>query len=459
MKKKALIALAGLAVVATLAGCSSSGGSGGSASAVPATDKPQAQADKPTNCDNKIIYPDATRVSLWGWSPTLPVAVDAFDNAHKDVQICWTNAGAGAAEYQKFSTAISAGKGAPDVVMLETDHLNSFLIKDALVNLSDYGADKWKSDFSAGTLKDISSNGSIYAIPDDGGPVAMMYRKDIFDKYGLTPPTTWAEYASDAAKLKAAGGPAMGDWPNDTPAFTQAMFIQAGADPFSYNIDKKTELGVDINTAATRKVLNYWDGLVKSGEVVTTGQSSTDFVSDLSSGKLATFIAASWEPGHLTGAGFPKGANSPWRVAMLPQWDSSSAIQTNWGGSTYAVSTQSKVPHAAAEVALNLFGNENADLLGAHFPQHLKAQKAPWFVNAQDPFFGGQQANKEVWIPTADAYKGQGYSPFQDYYYQQVTAMLTKTTGGDQSASAGLASLQSTVDSYAKSQGFTVKTK
>ena len=458
MKKKAIAAALGLAMAALLAACSSSTASTSSATPA-ATDKPQSQSDKPTNCSNKIIYPDATRVSLWGWSPTLPQAVDAFDNAHKDVQICWTNVGASTAEYQKFSTVIAAGKGAPDVVMLETDRLNSYLIKGALVNLSDYGADKWKSDFSAGTLKDISSGGGIYAIPDDGGPVALMYRKDIFDKYGLTPPTTWAEYAADAAKLKSEGGPAFGDWPNDSSPFTQGMFAQAGAKPLDYSIDKKTSLGVDIDNAASKKVLDFWDGLVQKGEVVTTGQSSTDFVSQLAAGQIATFIAPSFEPGHLTGAGFPHGADSPWRVAKLPQWDTSSPVQVNVGGSTYAVTTQSKVPHAAAEVAFDLFGNENQQTLGAHFPQHLKAQKASWFIDASDPFFGGQQANKEVWIPAAEGYKGQSYSPFQDYYYQQITAMLTKTTSGSESAAAGLSKLQSTIVSYAKSQGFTVKTK
>jgi multiple sugar transport system substrate-binding protein len=456
VKRKTLaVALIGFATAAMLTACSAPGSSGAAKPA--ATDQPQSQADKPSHCDNKIVDEAATRVSLWGWSPTLPIAVDNFNNSHKDVQICWTNAGAGGAEYQKFSTALAAGKGAPDVVMLETDHLNSYLIKDALVDLSKYGARK--SEFSAGTLKDISSNGDIYAIPDDGGPVALMYRKDIFDKYGLTPPTTWAEYATDAAKLKAAGGPAFGDWPNDTPAFTQAMFAQAGADPFTYSINNKTQLGIDLDNAASKKVLNFWDGLVKGGEVATTGQASTDFVSELSSGKLATFVAPSWEPGHLTGAGFPKGADSPWRVAPLPQWDSSKPVQINWGGSTYAVTTQSKVPHAAAKVAIGLFGDETQQTLGAHFPQHLKAQKASWFIDATDPFFGDEAANKDVWIPAADAYRGQGYSPFQDYYYQQITVMLTKTTPGSVSAAVGLSKLQSTITSYAKSQGFTVKNK
>jgi multiple sugar transport system substrate-binding protein len=455
VKKRGIVltALVATTLAASLTGCS---GSPGASSSVAATDQPQSQADKPTNCDAPIVDQAAPRVSLWGWSPTDKVAVQAFNQSHKDVQICWTNAGAGADEYSKLSTAIAAGKGAPDVVMLETDRLNSFLIKDALVNLSLYGADKLKNDFSSGTLRDISSGGGIYAIPDDGGPVGLMYRKDIFDKYNLTPPKTWDEYAADAAKLKAAGGPAMGDWPSDTPAFTQAMFAQAGASTFDYSIDSKTKLGVHADNQAAQKVLSFWTDLVQKKEVSTVGQSTSDFTSGLANGSFATFIAASWEPGHLTGAGFPRGASSPWRVAELPQWDANSPVQVNWGGSTYAVTTQSKVPHAAAEVAMELFGNETPETLGAHFPQHVPVQKASWFIGAADPFFGGQQANKEVWIPAADGYKGTSYSPFQDYYYQQVTGMLTKTSGGGTSPSAGLQSLQSAVATYAKSQGFTV---
>ncbi len=453
MTSRGLAAIAAVGLIATLAACSSSQSQ---SPAVAATDPPQAQADKPSNCDVPIVYPAATRVTLWGWSPTDQVAVTAFNKAHTDVQICWSNNGAGSAEYDKFSTAIAAGKGAPDVIMLETDQLNSFQIKGALANLSLYGADKLKSEFAPGTLADISNNGGIYAIPDDGGPVALMYRQDIFAKYQLTPPKTWAEYAADAAKLKAANGPAMGDWPSDTPAFTQAMFAQAGANTFTYNLATKTKVGIDANNAATQKVLTYWTNLAKSGDVSTVGEGTTGFTSDLASGKYASFIAASWEPGHFTGAGFERGPSSPWRVAMLPQWDANNPVQVNWGGSTYAVTNQSKYPHAAAEVAMELFGNENPTTLGAHFPEHLPVQQASWFINAKDPFFGEQQANKEVWIPTADAYKGTGYSPFQNYFYQQLTGMLTKTTGGSQSPTEGLQQLQSTLTSYAKAQGFTV---
>lgn len=448
----AVLAASGLAV--SLAACSSSGGTDSSTKA--------AAASKPANCANKIIDKDAPEVTLWSWSPTAQVAVDEFNKAHTDVQICWTNAGAGSAEYDKFSTAIAAKKGAPDVVMLETEQLPSFEIKGALVDLTKYGANKVKNDFSAGTLKDISNGAGkgIYAIPDDGGPVAMMYNKDIFDKYGLSVPTTWDEYAAQAQKLKDAGGPAMGDWPSDTPAFAQAMFNQAagsGKQTFTYSLADKQNLGLDINSAANKKVLSYWTDLVDKKLVSTIGQQTTDFTSALAKGQLATFIAASWEPGHLLNAGIPTGADAPWRVAMLPQWDADKPVQVNWGGSTYAVTAQSAQPKLAAEVAIGLFGDENPKTIGAHFPMHLKAQKADWFVNATDPFFGGQAANKEVWIPAAKGYEGTVYSPFQNYYYTQLTSLLTKTSGGNAKPADALDGLQKTITNYAKSQGFTVK--
>ncbi|PZF66079.1 hypothetical protein DEI81_00075 [Curtobacterium sp. MCBD17_013] len=412
------------------------------------------------SCANKIVDPAAPVVTLWAWSPTASVAVDQFNKAHKDVQICWTNAGAGSAEYDKFSTAIAAKKGAPDVIMLETEQLPSFEIKNALVDLSKYGANKVKRQFSAGTLKDISQNGDIYAIPDDGGPVAMMYNKQIFDKYDLTVPKTWAEYQSAAEKLKAAGGPAFGDWPSDTPAFTQAMFNQAAGSTakqsFSYNIKNKAALGVKINSAANKKVLRYWSNLVDKGLITTVGQQTTDFTTKLSKNQLATMIAPSWEPGHLGTFGIPTGDDAPWRLAPLPQWSANKSVQVNWGGSTYAVTSQSKTPKLAAEVAIKLFGNENQTTIGAHFPMHLKAQKADWFVNASDPFFGGQKSNRDVWIPAAKGYKGTVYSPFQNYYYTQLQSQLTKTNSGS-STSKALNSLQATITKYATSQDFSLK--
>ena len=47
---------------------------------------------------------------------------------------------------------------------------------------------------------------AVYGIPQDTGPMALLYNKKIFDQYGLTVPTTWDEFAQQAEKLAQASG-------------------------------------------------------------------------------------------------------------------------------------------------------------------------------------------------------------------------------------------------------------
>ena len=183
----AIISAVGLA--GTLAAC------GGGNTATPATSGAAGgSSPKLTNCTNKIVHADAPAVSVWAWYPNMAKVVDNFNNPHSDVQVCWTVAGQGAPEYAKFQTAVSANKGAPDVIMLEADQLVGFEIQRALVDISAFGANDVKKNFSDGAWKDVSQGPAVYAIPIDGGPMGMIYRKDIFDKYKITPPKTWAEY-------------------------------------------------------------------------------------------------------------------------------------------------------------------------------------------------------------------------------------------------------------------------
>jgi multiple sugar transport system substrate-binding protein len=294
---KALVAvMTGLALAATLAACSGGGN--------------DSSASKPTNCTNKIVNKDAPVVTVWAWYPNTETVVDNFNKAHTDVQACWNNVGQGAAAYDKFQTAVSAGKGAPDVMMLEADHLTNYEIQDALVDISKYGADKVKGNFSAGAWKDVSQGSAVYGVPIDGGPMAMIYRKDVFAKYGITtPPTTWEEYAADAAKVKAAGGPLFGDLGANVPAALMALQIQNGNTPFEYDLSDPKKISINLDDKASKEVLNYWADLVKKGLVGKQDQFTTDYISGVVGGKYATYLSAAWAPGYLTGAGVGKGSD------------------------------------------------------------------------------------------------------------------------------------------------------
>ena len=140
MKKPSLLlGASAVALALALAGCATSGNnSGGGGGGGAASCEPPGTSPRLTNCTNKIKN-DAPQVTVWAWYPNMAKVVDNFNDGHDDVQVCWTNAGQGGDEYDKFQTAISAGTGAPDVIMLEADRIPSFQVQDALVDLTDVG--------------------------------------------------------------------------------------------------------------------------------------------------------------------------------------------------------------------------------------------------------------------------------------------------------------------------------
>ena len=74
-------------------------------------------------------------MTVWAWYPNMKLVVDNFNKHNDEVQVCWTNVGQGSDEYDKFQTAISAGTGAPDVIMIEMDRIPTFQIQNALVDI------------------------------------------------------------------------------------------------------------------------------------------------------------------------------------------------------------------------------------------------------------------------------------------------------------------------------------
>ncbi|MRG61163.1 extracellular solute-binding protein [Agromyces sp. CFH 90414] len=446
MKSK-LLAIAGVAAVsaAALTGCAPGDG-GDSAS---------------SECTNKIVNADATQVSVWAWYPAFEQVVDLFNESHDDVQICWTNAGQGNDEYTKFSTAIEAGSGAPDVIMLEAEVLSSFSIRDALVDLSEYGAADVEADYTAGAWKDVSSGDAVYAIPVDGGPMGMLYRQDILDQYGIAAPTTWDEFAAAAQALKDAGAPGvLADFPTNGRAYNQALFAQAGSVPFEYDNANPTEIGIEVNDEGSKKVLAYWNDLVEKGLVATDDAFTADYNTKLVDGSYAIYVAAAWGPGYLGGLS-DADSDAVWRAAPVPQWDAANPVQINWGGSTFAVTSQAKDKEAAAVVAKEVFGTEEAWKLGieeaALFPLWKPILESDYFRDLEYPFFGGQQINKDVFLEAAAGYEGFTFSPFQNYAYDQLTEQLFAMVQGEKGSDQALDDLQASLEKYAGEQGFTLK--
>lgn len=453
IKRKALLA-AGMAttVAAALVGCTGGGTNGGGGGA---------GASK-SNCANDIKVKDVPVVTYWGWLPDTEQTVDNFNEANDDVQICWSNAGQGADEYTKLSTSLQSKSGAPDIVQIEYDWLNSFLIQGGLVDMTEHGIDEYEDSFTEGAWRDVSSGDGVYAVPVDLGPVGMWYRQDIFDAHGIPIPTTWDEYAAAAETLSAATGgeTLIGNFAPGGSGQHYAFLDQAGAVPFDFDNDKPTEIGINHNDDATKKVYNYWLDLVDRGLVGTDQAWTAEFNTALGGGKYATAVYPVWYNAHIPDFEDAE-EGAVWRAAPIPQWDTANPTQVNWGGSTLAVTTQSSDPGLATKVAAELYETEERQKLGVEvgglflaYPEMIQSE---YFQELEYEFYGGQKINKEIFAQAALDYEGVMFSPFTGFYYDESERLLADAIEGNLTADEVADELQKSLEAYATEQGFTLK--
>ena len=171
--------------------------------------------------------------------------------------------GAGSPEYVKIADALKAGSGAPDVAEVEFDELPSFEVTHNVVNLVPYGANKYKSDFVPWAWKEVSQGPAVYAMPGDAGPMAFYYNSKLLAKYHITPPATWAQFASAAAALKKADPSAyMTNFSATDLQWVMSLMAQDNAWPFTYS--GGSTVGINWTGPAQMKFAAYWQKLLSA---------------------------------------------------------------------------------------------------------------------------------------------------------------------------------------------------
>jgi multiple sugar transport system substrate-binding protein len=290
-----------------------------------------------------------TELTFWTWVPDIQKEVALFQRKYPAIKVNVVNAGQGQPHYQKLRTALTAGSGAPDVAQIEFQNIPTFTLTHDLLDLRPYGAGALKDQFVDWTWGQVTGqDGQVWAIPQDTGPMGMLYRQDIFDKHGITPPKTWAEFADAARKLHAADPNVyLTNLASSGSGVWMGLAWQAGAKQFEYSGGEK--IGVSVNNEKSQKLADYWGGLVKDGVVSTDPDFTDQWYQGLNQGKYATWLTAAWGPVFLSTSA--KDTSGKWRAAPLPQWNAGENKAGNWGGSTSAVIKTTKNPIAAAKFA------------------------------------------------------------------------------------------------------------
>jgi multiple sugar transport system substrate-binding protein len=401
-----------------------------------------------------------TTITFWSWVPKISDEVALFEKAYPDITVKVVNAGQGADYYTKLQSAIDAGSGAPDVAQIEYPHMAALELKKSLLDLAPYGANTLKADYVPYAWEMVSSGSSVYGIPQDSGPLGLLYRADLLAKDRLTAPTTWLDFANVAAAMhkKEPSRYLTNLSPSNGSAFI-GLLQQNGVNPFSY--DGKKTVHIDFTSAAAKQVVDYWGKLVSSGAVSTDADFTDGWYHGLASGKYASWVSAAWGPVFLQGTA--ANTSGKWRAAELPQWSAGAHQSGNVGGSTDAVLASTKNKIAAAIFAQWLNHDKQSTLNLATqqflFPTTTATLQNTAFSGQESKFYGGQQVNQIFGSISSNLTAKSGAVPFIDFVYSSFNDTLGKAyANGGSGVDAALSAWQSKIVSYAKSQGFTVTT-
>jgi multiple sugar transport system substrate-binding protein len=206
-------------------------------------------------------------LTYWTWTPGMDKVVDLWNKGpgkKQRITVTVKKQASGDTLVTKILTAHKAGKG-PDLVQAEYQALPTLVSNDAVADIAEEsGAAKAK--FAEGVWQQTTlGSDAVYAIPQDIGPMMFYYREDLFNKYDLEVPKTWDEFAETARKLKKedADVDLTTFSANDSGLFA-GLAQQAGAKWWTTE-GQKWKVGID--DAATKRVADFWGGLVKEGAV------------------------------------------------------------------------------------------------------------------------------------------------------------------------------------------------
>ena len=445
LRRAALIATVGIAVSATLVACSTttntSSSSTGQAAIAAALQK-------------------KTTLTMWNWAPGVDKEVAAFEKKYPKVHVNLVNAGTGGTEYTKLQNAIKAGSGAPDVAQVEYYALPQFALSGGLSDLNTLGLGSNKSKFAPAVWDSVTVNSQLVGLPQDTGPMALFYNKTIFDKYGLTVPTTWDEFVADGKKLHAANPKEY--ITNDTgdAGFVTSMIWDAGGDP--YTVKSKTSVNINLQDAGSVKFANEWNQLIQGGDLAPISSWSTQWNQGLSNGTIASLVTGAWMPGNLEGGVAPTGTGD-WRVAPMPVWTAGGAPATaENGGSADAVLKQSK--HQLAAAGFLQYLNTSAEgtqifVDAGNFPSINSILDSTSFQDAAPAYFGGQKINQVLAAAAKSVIPNWSYVPFQVYANSVFGDSVGQAYANKTDLNAALKTWQATTATYGTQQGFTITTK
>jgi cellobiose transport system substrate-binding protein len=341
-----------------------------------------------------------------------------YKTLHPNITVKHNKTGQGGPYHQQLLTKLASGSGVEDVAAIEEGHLSDVVDKPQLFNdLSKIGPQDASADRWLGWKYDAakSKDGTLIGYGTDIGPLAMCYRKDLFEAAGLPADpesvkslfASWDSYFAAGDTYVSKTGKA---WFDSNSQIFNAMVNQLDT---GY-IGKDDKLAIESNSA----IKSSWDKVTAAGKRGQTAKLiafSNEWNSGFKAGAFATKSCPSWMIGVIKEQAGPENSGK-WAVT-----DAFPGGGGNWGGSYLSVPKQSKHAKEAAELAAWLTAPEQqikAFKAKGTFPSQQKALDAPELLSTTDAYFGGAKIGelfaKQARKVAKAQYKGPGDGQIQE---------------------------------------------
>jgi multiple sugar transport system substrate-binding protein len=309
-----------------------------------------------------LVWTDATRQ---------PVA-EAYAKAHPSEHITVVTVDGSDLE-SKLSLIARDPSSLPDVVFTPNGQGVEFAQKYGFsADLTKLVSATVKKGFGA-TLSACEKNGALDCLPGDISTQMLFYNKSLFDKFGYTVPTTWAEYSALSTKVATEHpGYVVGSCGD---AFCPNVYYRASGCP-GYTLSGQFNISINVaSDAKCTRVTSMLDPLIANGTVATLSPFDPDMATLGSSQKILMMPGFVWYGALLFQQTF-KNPSGIIAAAPLPTWsDGVKGAGASIGGQ-WIVSSKSGDTTAAVKMIEAVTTDSAALAKQVTFPAYEPAAKA-----------------------------------------------------------------------------------
>lgn len=136
-------------------------------------------------------------------SGALQNLIDKFNRQNNDIRATWRRQPSQTQQYfDQLRTQFQAQDGSLTVIAGDVIWPAQFASNGYILDLSDRFTEEMRARFLDGPIESNSYEGSVFGVPWFTDAGLLYYRRDLLEKAGLEPPTTYAELQEQANQIK-----------------------------------------------------------------------------------------------------------------------------------------------------------------------------------------------------------------------------------------------------------------